>query len=402
MAAFAMARRMGDLKASDVREMLKVTERPEVISFAGGLPAPELFPARELAEIARELLLECGPQALQYSATEGYRPLRRWIARRMTDAWGAPVSEDGVLVTTGSQQALDLTAKLFLDAGDVVLCESPTYLTAISAFRAFAPRFVEVATDAQGIVPEALEGILARERPKFIYVVPNSQNPSGVTWSLERRRRFMDVVARHPVPVIEDSAYVELQFSGELPLPLKALDAAGCVVTLGTFSKVLSPGLRLGWIAAPAGLHEKYVILKQSADLHTPSLTQMLAARWLERADFEASRTRIRETYRVRCEAMVRALEEEMPEGVRFNRPQGGMFVWAELPAGVDARQLLKRCVERDVVFVPGEAFFPATPRRNTLRLNFTNMPPERICDGVRRVAAALRELLAEVPVRVA
>jgi DNA-binding transcriptional MocR family regulator len=389
-----LARRMAEVKASDVRELLKITEQPEVISLAGGLPAPELFPSAELAREAERLLREDGARALQYSTTEGYEPLRAWIAAHMTCAWGAAVAADEILVTSGSQQGLDLTAKLFLDEGDLVLCESPTYLAALQSFQVFGPRCLGVPTDDDGLDLAALERVLRRERPKFIYVIPNAQNPSGRTWSLERRRAFVELVTRHEIPVVEDAAYGDVIFDGAIPPALKAFDSAGLVVTLGTFSKILCPGLRLGWVAASPSLREKYVILKQSTDLHTPTLTQMLAARWLQSADFGANLARIRALYRERRDVMVEALERELP-GLHFTRPLGGLFVWLQLPAGIDARELLRRCLERQVAFVPGASFFAGNPQPNTARLNFSNMPPERIREGIRRLAAALRQMSA-------
>jgi 2-aminoadipate transaminase len=306
------------------------------------------------------------------------------------------VSADEVLVTTGSQQGLDLSAKLFLDEGDTVLCESPTYLAAISAFKVFSPRFVEVPTDDGGMKIEALERLLTAERPKLIYVVPNFQNPSGRTWTLERRVQFMELLRRHPIAVVEDNPYGEVYFEGE-PLPaLQSFDRSGSVVLLGTFSKVLAPGLRVGWVAARSPLIEKYVILKQATDLHTCIFSQMLVERYLERFDLDADLRRIRELYRQRRDAMLEALEGQMPAGVRFTRPSGGLFVWVELPGNLNARELLRRCLERDVAFVPGGAFFPERSREDTLRLNFSNMPVDRIREGVRRLAGALREMLAE------
>jgi 2-aminoadipate transaminase len=392
-----IARRMNDLSSSAVRELLKITQHPEIISFAGGLPAPELFPADELADIARVLLHEDGVHALQYSTTEGHAPLRRWIAERMATVWKAPFTADQILITTGSQQGLDLTAKLFIDEGDVVLCESPTYLAAIGAFKVFRPRFVEIETDDQGMDLVALERALVEHRPKFVYVIPNGQNPTGCTWSTERRRGFMEIISRHGVPVIEDDAYIEVRFAdGPAPPSLRAFDPHDLVVCLGTFSKVLSPGLRVGWVAAAGSLIDRYVVLKQSADLHSPSMTQMLVMLWLERGGFDKSLERIRATYRERRDAMVRALELELPAGTRFTRPEAGMFIWLELPQGVRARDLLQRCVERQVAFVPGDSFFPNSIRLNTARLNFSSMPPDRIREGVRRLGAALREVMAE------
>ncbi|NOT35124.1 MAG: PLP-dependent aminotransferase family protein [Candidatus Eisenbacteria bacterium] len=393
---FPLARRMEFITASDVRELLKVTQRPEIISFAGGLPAPELFPIEELAKLAHDLLIEDGVRALQYSTTEGYPPLREWIAARMTSTWGASFEADDILVTTGSQQGLDLTAKLFIDEGDVVVTESPTYLAALGAFKVCRPRFVEVATDDHGMELAALERVLATERPKFVYVIPNGQNPSGRTWSVERREGFMKVMARFDVPVIEDDAYLEIRYDGHTAPSMRSFDTRGQVVCLGTLSKVLAPGLRIGWVAADRALLDRYVLLKQSADLHTASLTQMLAERWLTSGAFDSSLERIRDTYRERRDAMLAALESELPPGCRFTRPDSGMFVWVEFPPTIRSRELLARCLEREVAFVPGDSFFADATRLNTARLNFSNMPPERIREGVKRIGRVLRETLAQ------
>jgi 2-aminoadipate transaminase len=395
--AIRLAERMNVVRASDIRELLKVTQRPEIISFAGGLPAPEHFPTEELIEVTREILRTNGSQALQYSTTEGHPPLRRLIAERMNSLWGTHLSPDDILVTTGSQQGLDLSGKLFLDPGDTVLCESPTYVGAISALNAFQPRWVEVPTDEDGMVIEALEERLDRdERVRMIYVIPNFQNPSGLTWSLERRRRFMEAINRRSIPVVEDNPYGELRFEGVSLPSLQAFDEAGNVVSLGTFSKIMCPGLRVGWLAAAPALRAKYVIVKQGADLHTTTLGQMQIAAYFERVDLAAKLERLRSVYRERRDAMMAALDREMPAGVRWTRPQGGLFVWLELPAGVDAREALRRALERNVAFVPGDAFFPQTPRPNTLRLNYSNMPVERIAEGIRRLATVFTELASE------
>ena len=391
-----LAARMQDLRASDIREILKLTDRPGVISFAGGLPAAEMFPVEQMREVADRVLAGEGRRALQYSTTEGHVPLRRRIAARMNGRLGTAVSAETVLITSGSQQGLDLTGKLFLDEGDVVLCESPTYLGAINALQVFRPRFVEVPTDDEGMLPDALEDLLtAHSRVKLVYVIPDFQNPTGRSWSEARRRRFMEVVARHRVPVIEDQPYGDLRFEGEALPALKSLDTEGLVVYLGTFSKIFCPGLRIGWLAAAPDVFEKYVILKQGADLHTSTLSQMQIATYMEMFDLEANIARIRDVYRDRRDAMVAALEREMPPGVRFTRPTGGLFVWVELPRGVDARDLLATCLEHDVAFVPGGAFFPNGGHENTCRLNFSAMPPDRIDEGVARFGAALRLLTA-------
>ncbi len=393
--AIQLARRMDTLKASDVREMLKITQRSEVISFAGGLPAPELFPIRELEQATARVLEEYGQQALQYSTTEGHFPLRQKLAERMGVRWGIHATADDVLITTGSQQGLDLTGKLLLDEGDTVLCESPTYIGAISALKVFSPRWVEVPTDEEGIDVDALERRLeCCDRVKLIYVVPNFQNPTGTTWSLERRRRFAEVAARHSLPVVEDDPYGELRFEGLRLPPIKSFDTKGHVIYLGTFSKVLSPGMRLGWITVGSPLYEKYVILKQGSDLHTSTLSQMQIAAYLEMFDIDQHLSRMRAVYRERRDSMIGALEKEMPKGVRFSRPGGGLFLWVELPAHLDARELLRRCLELDVVFVPGGAFFPKGNKENTLRLSYSNMPVARIEEGVRRLSQAVKEML--------
>jgi DNA-binding transcriptional MocR family regulator len=394
--AIQLARRMEGLKASDVREILKITQNSEVISFAGGLPAPELFPVKDLGEATRKVLEEDGQKALQYSTTEGYMPLREMLARRMNARCGIRATADEVLITTGSQQALDLTGKLLLDEGDTVLCESPTYVGAISALNVFSPRWVEIPTDDGGMDVDALQRRLENcDRIKLIYVVPNFQNPTGITWSLERRRRFAEVVMRHSVAVVEDNPYGELRFEG-IPLPpIKSFDTKGHVIYLGTFSKILSPGMRIGWLTAAQPLYDKYVILKQGGDLHTSTLSQMQIAAYLESFDIDQHLARMRALYRERRDAMIRSLEKEMPRCVSFSRPAGGLFLWVELPAHLDARELLRRSLELQVAFVPGGSFFPKGNKENTLRLSYSNMPVSRIEEGIRRLARAVKEMLS-------
>jgi DNA-binding transcriptional MocR family regulator len=393
--AIHLAKRMDLLKASDIREILKVTQRPEVISFAGGLPAPELFPARALAELTGAVLEREGTRALQYSTTEGHPPLRAKLAARLNALWGTRHGPDEVLITTGSQQGLDLIGKLFLDEGDAVLCESPTYLGAISAWNVFRPTWVEVPTDDQGMDIATLEERLDRfPGAKLIYVVPNFQNPSGRTWSRERRQALMAAATRRGIPVVEDNPYGELRFEGDTLPALKAFDPEGLVIGLGTFSKVFCPGLRIAWLTARADLYGKLVILKQGADLHTSTLNQMQVDAYLERYGLEADVAKIIPLYRERRDAMVAALERELPAGASFTHPSGGLFLWLQLPEGLSARTLLAACLQRDVAFVPGGAFFPNGGHENTLRLNFSNMPPERIREGVRRLGQAMRECL--------
>ena len=388
------ANRIDSLRASDIREILKITQRAEVISFAGGLPAPELFPVEEIKEISRLLMEESGRVALQYSTTEGYEPLRQKIAARIGRKFQTQASAEEVMITSGSQQALDFTGKLFLDAGDVVLCESPTYLAAISAFRAYQPEFIAVPTDDDGMIIEELERILATtDNVKLVYVIPDFQNPTGRTWSLERRRRFIETVSRYGVAVLEDNPYGELRFEGEILPSIKSMDREGLVIGTGTFSKTFCPGMRIGWLVAAPPVIEKYVLIRQGADLCTSLRNQMEIDLFMERFDFEGNLVRLTELYRQRRNSMVAALEAMMPEGVSFTRPQGGLFLWVTLPERIKAIELLKRCLEQNVAFVPGDSFFPNGGVENTLRLNYSNMPEDRIREGVARLAAAIRSM---------
>ena len=392
---FKFAKRMEYLKASEIREILKVSERPEIISFAGGLPAPELFPVEEIIEVSRIVLEEEGAKALQYTTTEGHEPLRKWISNRMNTRLGTCFEADDILITHGSQQALDLSGKVFLDEGDVVLCESPTYLAAISAFRAYGCEFVEVPTDNDGMILEELEKILEKtERVKIIYVIPDFQNPTGRTWSLERREQLVKVATKYEVMIIEDNPYGELRFEGRDLPSVKSFDRIGCVLCLGTFSKTFCPGYRIGWIAGDKRIINKYILVKQGADLQCNTLAQMEIAKYLELYDIDEHIAKIREVYRRRRDLTVKTMGEEFPEGVSFTRPQGGLFAWVELPVGVNARDVLVESLKRKVAFVPGGSFFPNGGRENTFRINFSNMPEERIIEGIRILGGILREFV--------
>jgi 2-aminoadipate transaminase len=392
---YPYARRMALLKASEIRELLKLTENPEVVSFAGGLPAPELFPVEEIIEACVSVLREDGRSALQYSTTEGYAPLRTWIAGRLNSTRGTAFDADDILITNGSQQALDLTGKVFLDEGDTVLCECPTYLAAISAFRAYGCVFQEVPTDDGGMIPEALEEALkTANRVKLIYVVPDFQNPTGRCWSLERRRALYALAEKYGVVVIEDDPYGELRFEGERLTSVKSFDRTGRVFLLGTFSKIFCPGYRIGWIAGHRDAVKKYVLAKQGADLQSNSLAQREIMRFLELFDIDSHIDRLRNVYRRRRDIMVRIMETSFPDAVSFTRPQGGLFAWAALPVHVDTRALLVRSLEEKVAFVPGGAFFPNGGHENTMRLNFSNAPEDRLADGLGRLGAVIREFI--------
>ena len=391
---YPYARRMQEIKASEIREILKLTEQPDIISFAGGLPAPELFPVEAIKAVNSAVLDRCGEQALQYATTEGYRPLRAWIANRMNTRLGTAFSEDNILITHGSQQALDLTGKVFLDEGDVVLCESPTYLAAISAFRAYGCRFVEVETDEFGMRPEALEQALIKNPDaKLIYVIPDFQNPTGKTWSLERRKRLAELSAQWDVPVLEDNPYGELRYEGEFLPSVKSFDRAGNVLCTGTFSKIFCPGYRIGWVAGEPEVIRKYVLVKQGVDLQCNTMAQMTIMEYLNSYDIDAHIDTIRAVYKRRRDIVLDTIRRTFPADCQYTRPHGGLFLWVELREGADTVQLLEQCIARKVAYVPGNSFYPNIDKPNTLRINFSNTRDELIAEGIGRIGEVLQSL---------
>jgi 2-aminoadipate transaminase len=386
---------------SAIRELLKLTEQPEFISFAGGLPAPECFPAEEITLASERVLASSASRVLQYGPTEGFPPLRELLAS-LSARRAIPVTPEDVLVTSGSQQALDILGKLLIDSGSPVLVEQPTYVGALQAFRPYGPRFIPVAMDVAGLIPEALESALAGlartgARAAFLYSVATFQNPTGVTLSAERRGAILDIAERYDLRIVEDDPYGELRYDGAPAPHLAALDAARHgrprhVVYLSTFSKLLAPGLRVGWAVGPASLLRKMALIKQGLDLHTGTLSQAIAHESCRDGLLDRQIPRIRQIYGARRDAMLRALERHAPEGVRWTRPEGGMFLWLTLPEGADAARTLARAVERKVAFVPGQAFHADGAGANTLRLNFSYAPPASIEDGVQRLCEALAE----------
>ena len=388
----SFARRTTGVRTSFIREILKVTENPAVISFAGGLPSPELFPVDEVAEAARAVLADHGRAALQYSTTEGFLPLREWIARRYAGRFGLEVSPEEILVTTGSQQGLDLIAKVFIDPGSPVLVEQPGYLGALQAFSVYEPEFVPLPSGAEGPEPAAISEALRRGDIRLFYTVPNFQNPTGACFSAEARHAAAEGAAATGATLVEDDPYGELRYAGsELP-PLRRIHPS--TLMLGSFSKVVAPGLRLGWVCAPREVIRRLVVMKQAADLHTDIFSQRLLHRYLSTTDFEAHLGRLRSVYGRRCAAMVDGFRSVMPAGAHCNRPDGGMFLWATLPEGVSSRALFDRAAAREVAFVPGTAFHIDGGGDSSMRLNFTNTPEDRIAEGLHRLAGALREEL--------
>ncbi|MEI7885348.1 MAG: PLP-dependent aminotransferase family protein [Clostridia bacterium] len=388
----SFSKRSQFVKASEIRELLKLTEQKGLISFAGGLPAMELFPVNELVDICTKVLLEKGGAALQYSATEGIVALREQLAKLMQQA-GITVNADQVLVTTGSQQVLDLAGKVFLDEGDVIFCESPTYLAAISSFNAYLPKFIEIETDSEGIVPENLLLRLQEfGKPKFLYVIPDYQNPSGRSMSIDRRKTLIEIANTYDFIIIEDNPYGEVSFETSKKPTLKSLDTDGRVIYTSSLSKTFSPGLRLGWVTATDIILRKFILFKQGADLHTNTLAQMIAAEYLNSYDYPRHLQKIRATYKLRRNAMCKALNLYLPQ-VKFIKPEGGIFLWGELPEQINSCTFLEHCIEKKVAFVPGGSFFPEKRQENTMRLNFSFMSEETITDGVFRMGEAYMEM---------
>ena len=387
------------LKASEIREILKLTTQPEIISFAGGLPAPEFFPIEELKKVDAEILEKEGMQAVQYGTTEGYLPLREKIAEHMKTAFGVDCSAEELMITSGSQQGLSLLSQIFLDPDDVVLVESPTYLGAINAFTLQHPRFIEVPTDEQGIIPEALEKILQEhgKAVRLMYVIPEFQNPTGITWTEERRKAFMKVVGAYEFPIIEDDPYGELRYDGEKMKALKSLDTKGQLIFLGSFSKIFMPGLRLAWMAASPEILDKAVKLKQAVDLQSSSFAQRQAYYYMKRYDINEHVRNLVQVYGKRRTLMCETMKQYFPQGVTFTYPEGGLFTWVTLPEGMDATALMPKVLAEKVAYVPGGPFYPHGGHRNHFRLNYSNMPEDRIVEGVKRLAAVLTEEMKNI-----
>lgn len=389
------ADRMSQLKASEIREFMALTAKPDIISFAGGMPAPELFPIDQVIEATTAILKENGQEALQYGTTEGVPRLREQIAERMLQKNNIHTDIDHILMTSGSQEGLAFSAQVFLNKGDVVLMESPSYLGAINAFKTCEPNFIDIPTDSEGMLMDELEHVLqTTENVKMIYVIPDFQNPSGKTWSLERRKQFMEIVNKYEVPVIEDNPYGELRFEGDYLPALKSLDTKGLVVYLGTFSKILAPGFRLGWVCAEEHILAKYNFIKQAVSLQAPTISMLAASKWMDMYDLDAHVDKIRECYKNRKNTMLDIMRRELPEGCKFTDPQGGLFTWIELPAHMNAKDLSMKCLEEKVAFVTGTGFYPNGGHENTLRLNYSNMPEDRIVEGMTKLCRIIRENL--------
>ncbi len=390
------AARTSRMRASTIREMLKVTQQPDVISFGGGLPAPELFPTDHIAECTREVMRDVGAQALQYSVTDGIPELRAWIAQRLTVKMDAEFEPSEVLVVNGSQQGLDLLGKIFIDPGDHVVLENPSYLGAIQAFDAYQARYLVAQTDDDGMIPESLEHVLAHASPlpKFVYMVPNFQNPSGRTLSGDRRETVVRICEHFGVPIVEDDPYGELRFEGRHLPSLASFRTSGTIVYSGTGSKIMAPGMRIAWLVThDAEVREKLVLAKQGADLQSGTLAQYIFTAYVSKREaFERHLSTIVKVYGDRRDVMYDALRDYMPPNVSFNHPQGGMFLWARA-RGVDTTDLLRISTEQKVAFVPGVSFYPGREVTDGMRLNFSHASPEKIRIGIERLAGAVRSI---------
>ncbi len=401
---YRYAHRTQKMGSSVIRELLKYAEQPDIISFAGGLPAPEVFPLKEFQEACNVVLAQQGAQALQYSTTEGHLPLREMIARHSSQ-YMPEVTANNIVITSGSQQALDFIGRVFVNRGDYIVVESPTYLGALQAWNAYGAQYITVRCDHDGMVVDELEAAL-RVGPKFIYVLPNFQNPGGFTLSLKRRRQLIELADRYGVPIIEDDPYGQLRYEGEHIPSLVALDGefrgknGGCysgnVIYLSTFSKLLAPGLRLAWVIAPEQVIRKLVMTKQAADLHTASFNQYVAYEVGKNGFLDEHVKFIRQVYKERRDAMLEIMDEMMPPETSWTHPQGGMFLWATIPEYLDSAEVLKVALQRKVAFVPGASFHATGGGANTMRLNFSYSRPEIIREGITRLGLTLKEFIHE------
>jgi len=387
------------MKASEIRELLKwITEN--VISFGGGMPDPSSFPVKEIMEITRDVVSTKADKALQYGATGGVAELKEELIKFMGKVGIKVDGPESVIITVGSQEALDIIGRLFINPGDYVITESPTYLAALQAFRIYGPRIIGIPMDEEGLKVDILEETLKKisddGKVKFVYVIPTGQNPTGITMSRERRKALLEVASKYDVLIIEDDPYGYIYFGdGEPPDRLKAMDSEGRVIYLSTFSKIAAPGLRLGWVAASREVIRWFELAKQSIDLHTSTLNQYIAAELLKRGVIERNIPRIKEIYRTKRDLMLQALGEYMPDSVSWTKPSAGMFIWLTTPENIDTGEMLNVAIRKyGVAYVPGKSFYPNEERRNDMRLNFTYPTPQQIFEGIRRLSLAIREYI--------
>jgi len=379
-----------ELESSAIREILKISSQPGVISFAGGLPAPELFPLEDLKEAMASAIAKYGPDCVQYSLSMGITPLREMVARRATEA-GAKTEIGNILITSGAQQAIELVARAFIDPGDYILTEYPTYIGALQAFDYYRARYTTVEMDAEGMIIEQVEEKLKKHKPKLIYTVSNFQNPTGITMTVPRRKALIELAMKHNVPIIDDNPYSDIRFSGERLPTLKSI-GGDVVIAIRTFSKIIAPGLRLGWMNGPAEIMNYFEKVKQCMDLHTNTLCQYIVYEYITAGKLEPHIEKLRSDYKIKRDLMIRTMRETFPDGIKWTEPEGGLFLWIELPTHMSAKDLLPKAIELKVAYVHGQPFFPDRQGLNTLRLNFSNATHEGIVEGIKRLARLFKE----------
>lgn len=391
----AFADRINNVPQSFIREILKVASNPKIISFAGGLPNPNLFPIKELEHCTSFVFQNVGMQALQYSSTEGYFPLREWISSRYEERYGLNIPPEQILITNGSQQALDLIGKIFINPGDNVLVERPTYLGAIQCLSMFQPTFHEVQLHADGLDIEELENRLTANEMKLFYCIPNFQNPTGIRYSKTNRIQAMEVLKQYNTIVVEDDPYGDIFFDGEDIRPLYEHNPDRTIL-LGSFSKTIAPGLRLGWMIANPEIIHKATIMKQASDLHSGNLTQYILHRFLTSYPLDAHIKKIQDNYRTQRDAMLTCLKQYFPETIQYTHPQGGMFIWIILPKKITARQVLEQAMKNQIIFVPGDAFYACNPDAQTLRLNYSNVEEKEMRRAMNTLGGILTDMCKE------
>ncbi len=391
-----LAHRMARLEDKELLSLMELAEAPDMISFSGGFPSPETYPIQEIKESFVKVLDEAGKEALSYSSASGYMPLRETIAARMDRLFNMSVSKDEIIITGGSQQALDLSGMLFIDEGDVILFETPSYLGALNALKAYEAELVAVPTDKDGIEIGALKAAIDQygERIKLIYVIPDYQNPTSRCWSDQRRQEFVEFIKDYDIAVLEDAAYAELAFGDSLMSPLISFDKKGQIIYCGTFSKTFCPGLRVAWICAHKNIIEKYLLLKSSVDLSTSAIAQRQMDYYLKHYDYDGHIKKIVSLYKTRRDLMMRVIDEYFPKSVTYDIPEGGLFIWLVLPEGKNSRELLQLALKEKVAFVPGGSFYPENAKNNEMRINFSNMSEETIIKGMRILGRITTEYL--------
>ena len=381
------------IKASEIRELLKLTVQPDIISFAGGLPAAELFPLERIAEVSKDVLINDGEAALQYSPTEGLKKLREVIISQRLNPINIKAGLDEIAITSGSQQALDFAGKMFINEGDTIIVESPTYLGALNAFLAYDPKYVEIPLENDGMNMDKLEEVLESGlKPKFIYTIPDYQNPSGITMSMEKRKKLISLANKYDVIVIEDSPYAELCFDGKQLAPIKSLDTEGRVIYLGTFSKTFAPGLRIGWVVGNATIINKFIQIKQGADLQTSSLDQRITAEYMTKYDLNEHIGMIIDVYSKRRNVMLTTMKETFHKDITFIESTGGLFTWVTVKEDIDTKELMQEALKENIAFVPGASFFASSGHNNYMRLNYSCMPEDKIRIGIERLAKVLNK----------